>query len=118
MNSGAWNAESIARLKDLVEAGEASFKEIGQEMGLSKNIVIGKARREGFVGPKTLGPRDDGVLTLTQRLDALDVFPGPRKCVFPIGHPRAPNFHFCAARADEGAPYCPEHRRIALVKVL
>jgi GcrA cell cycle regulator len=33
---------------------------------------------------------------------------GPN-CLWPIGDPRQPGFHFCGASAIEGKPYCPEH---------
>jgi len=38
------------------------------------------------------------------------------QCCYPIGEPRAPGFHFCAAPvAQQGAPYCLEHKRLCHV---
>ncbi|RMD63578.1 MAG: GcrA cell cycle regulator, partial [Alphaproteobacteria bacterium] len=33
---------------------------------------------------------------------------GPR-CLWPIGDPREPDFHFCGAPAVDGKPYCSHH---------
>lgn len=42
-----WNAENIERLRLAVAAGR-TFREIGDELGCSRNAAIGKAGRLGF----------------------------------------------------------------------
>ncbi len=42
------------------------------------------------------------VLTLTEHT-----------CKWPIGDPGRPGFHFCGRGADQNAPYCVEHARLA-----
>lgn len=35
------------------------------------------------------------------------------QCCYPIGEPRTPGFHFCAAPvAQRGLPYCLQHMRL------
>ena len=38
---------------------------------------------------------------------------GAHMCKWPIGDPATDDFTFCGRRADEGAPYCVEHARLA-----
>jgi GcrA cell cycle regulator len=38
---------------------------------------------------------------------------GPGGCLWPIGDPRHPAFHFCADRVVEGRVYCEQHVRKA-----
>ena len=47
MTSHHWTPESIATLRQLWDQGLSATR-IGMKMGLNKNQVIGKARREGF----------------------------------------------------------------------
>lgn len=42
------------------------------------------------------------VLTLTEH-----------NCKWPIGDPGRPNFHFCGRSAENNAPYCAEHAKLA-----
>ncbi len=34
---------------------------------------------------------------------------GSSSCLWPIGDPSTPEFHFCGAEAVPGKPYCLEH---------
>lgn len=47
-------------------------------------------------------------------------FPPPRRCVFPLGDPDAPDFDFCRApvREDPPSPYCAEHHAVAYYRLV
>lgn len=57
-----WTDEIIQQLRELWDQGLPT-KQIGLRLGISKNAVVGKARREGFtprpspIGKQTPGPR-------------------------------------------------------------
>ncbi len=38
-------------------------------------------------------------------------------CCWPLGEPGTPGFHFCAAEAVPGKPYCAAHAQLAYVRV-
>ncbi len=40
---------------------------------------------------------------------------GRSGCLWPIGDPNDPDFHFCGAAAAPGKPYCPEHAARAYI---
>lgn len=40
---------------------------------------------------------------------------GRSGCLWPIGDPNDPDFHFCGASAAPGKPYCPEHAARAYI---
>ena len=44
----AWKPEDEAKLRHLWNEKELSAREIAEEMGVSRNMVIGKARRMGL----------------------------------------------------------------------
>ncbi len=49
------------------------------------------------------------------------VGPAPRRrevaCCWPLGDPGTRDFHFCAAAASAGKPYCAQHAQLAYVRV-
>lgn len=108
MTATFWTEQRIAELTDFVHAG-LTFEQIGLRFGVTKNAAIGKAQRLGIEGPNSLGPINP-ILSVAERLDALNVFPAAGGCVFPIGNPGTDGFHFCAEQvAIPLAPYCAEH---------
>lgn len=129
-----WTTERVAQLKSGVNAG-LSCAQIANEIGVSRNAVIGKINRLGLSrGRNPTAPRPrDGVLirrpkVLTQRpvLKALfasapiaDVVSSepcsllnltPRKCRWPIS---GADFTFCGNTTVDGMSYCAGHARIA-----
>ena len=46
-----------------------------------------------------------------ERVDLVDLKEG--QCRWPIGDPTDPEFHFCGRDANDGAPYCEYHTRVA-----
>ena len=52
MGQAAWTNQRIEILKALWEEGQLSASQIGQELKMSRNAVIGKAHRLGLAGKK------------------------------------------------------------------
>jgi GcrA cell cycle regulator len=103
-----WEPERVCRLELLVQSGVYSYSEIGQAMGITKNQAIGKAQRSGITGPRSKGPTKPAPEPHRQA-----EFPPADCCVFPLGHPRQPGFHFCCAKIEGVGPYCPTHHKLA-----
>lgn len=109
-----WTPEQVARLRSLVEFGVA-FKEIGRIMGMTKDKAIGKAYRLKLRGPRSKAPAAVAP-TLVEWLDTLDTFPPRGGCVYPLGDPGRPGFHFCADPIADGRPsYCVAHDKVTHV---
>ena len=110
-----WTDEKILKLKTLWAEG-LTTGEIGKQLGVSKNAVVGKAHRLGLKGrpspikrqEKAAAPKKEKkVFTLTD-LTA-------QTCRWPIGDPKHDDFHFCGAPVVPGKPYCLEHCMAAYV---
>lgn len=56
------------------------------------------------VPPVAQSPRAGAFKPATRKASA-----GGRSCLWPIGDPGAPDFHFCGAEAVPGKSYCAEH---------
>lgn len=104
-----WTPDRVAELTRLWETG-LSASEIGRKLGITKNSVVGKARRMDLAmrrapaAPKLPPPN---VVTL-ERL-------GASMCSWPEGEPGTPSFRFCGDPAIMGKPYCDKHCSIAYV---
>ena len=133
-----WTAERVAQLKSGVNAG-LSCAQIANEIGVSRNAVIGKINRLGLSrGRSPAAPRPcRGVLirrpqVLNQRLvlkalfasapiaeDVVSVEPcsllnlAPRRCRWPIGGVGSVDFTFCGNATVDGMSYCAGHARMA-----
>jgi GcrA cell cycle regulator len=99
-----WTPARDARLEELWGEG-VSTSRIGVELGVTKNAVIGRARRLG------LGWHDKANQAPPSPADAfrpivICVFPPPRTCMFALT-PEPPH-RFCG---EPGYPWCPEHHR-------
>lgn len=44
---------------------------------------------------------------------AVKAAPGSRACMWPVGDPKQPGFHFCGAPAEPSRPYCAQHCSVA-----
>ena len=108
-----WTPERMEMLGRLWEEG-LSTAEIGRQLGLTKNAVIGKAHRLGLKGrpsPVKAPPKP----AAAARPPVVVGFSGPT-CSWPFGHPGEKGFHFCGARPLPGKPYCAEHAARAYVR--
>jgi GcrA cell cycle regulator len=129
-----WTQALTDRLKNLIASG-LSTRQIGQQLGLTRNAVIGKSHRLGLRGkPMTVvslvslpvkRPREareddtppvvppclpSSILSRVDRLLRLKA----SECRWPIGDPRDRDFHFCCQpRAGVNSAYCAMHKRIA-----
>jgi GcrA cell cycle regulator len=96
-----WNEQNVARLSLLWIRG-VTASGIARIMGISKNAVISKRYR-----CRHLKDRRSKPVPPSLNYD-------PRKCVWPLGDPRKPDFHFCGAPLYSiMRPYCIEHERLA-----
>ena len=120
-----WTSQRIAELERLWATG-ASTAEIGRQLDVSKNAVVGKVHRLGLPGrPSPIrrgatGKRQTGESQKSQegqksqeaseearRPAVIDLHAPP--CQWPFGDPDDEDFHFCGAPVLAGRPYCPEH---------
>ena len=117
----AWTEEKIKQLKKLWAKGKSTV-EIGRELGISKNAVVGKVHRLGLDSrpspikkPKNekkptkritiQKEKDNDIVTLMDlKLNS---------CRWPYGDPFSEDFHFCGKECKTGKPYCPEHCKTA-----
>ncbi|MDJ0611877.1 MAG: GcrA family cell cycle regulator [Kiloniellales bacterium] len=123
-----WTPERIEELTKLWDAGYTA-SHIGKLLGVSKNAVVGKAHRLKLASrpsPIRSGPSVPRLRTPAPKVrrPALEVVakPAPRPartprrrtaggpgCLWPIGDPGDPDFHFCGENAVPGKPYCEAH---------
>lgn len=132
-----WTPDNIDLLTVLWSTQSAT--EIGRQLHVSRNAVVGKIyrlRAKGHVlkiEARTPAPRavPDRKITirpppkpLRQRREPRNVAIrcpcqvtelGCNNCKWPIGDPREADFFFCGAFVPEGSkpPYCPVHARLA-----
>lgn len=117
----AWTAEKIKLLKKLWLKGKSTI-EIGKELGISKNAVVGKVHRlELAARPSPIKRTVKEKQTPAKRVIKKDLKPQKitlldlklNSCRWPIGDPSDDDFHFCGADTVTGKPYCSEHCKIA-----
>src|SRR5262245_341015 len=133
-----WTAARVAQLKSCFDAG-LSCSQIADEIGVSRNAVIGKINRMRLsrFGAVVARPRQRRApprfVSQHQILAALRAEPqplpqeapvdaGPRcslvdldeaGCRWPISDPGARDFGFCGRTKVNGLPYCAGHARMA-----
>jgi GcrA cell cycle regulator len=141
MPDNTWTDERIELLKSHFTAG-LSCREIANEIGVSRNAVIGKLSRLNLTREKTLKlPREEtgrarakSVPRLQYRMLRSVFAENPplsknepilseqhcsllelnkEKCRWPISSPGEKDFCFCGNPPLEGLPYCPGHTRLA-----
>ncbi len=119
----SWTDEKIEQLKELWDQG-LSTAEIGRELGVSKNAVVGKSHRLGLkprpspisgkAPEKAPKPKPKPKAKESTRvMDVIDL--GPQMCRWPFGDPGDDDFHFCGKTSVVGKPYCEDHCAAAYV---
>jgi GcrA cell cycle regulator len=104
-----WTPERAAALIALWNEGVCA-SEIGRQLSVTKNAVIGKASRLQLPKRRPSSPTqadDQSVIRLEQL--------GAGMCSWPLSTPEKDGFHFCGAAAVRGKPYCPTHCSLAYV---
>ena len=137
----SWNQQKVEDLKKLWNEGVATSR-IGEQLGFTKNAVIGKAFRLGLErrqnsrkktahsqsissvtmyretsspSPSQITPKRE----VTRRREKFSfkksiVGTGSFKsCQWPIGDPLEDGFHYCGAQNIPTKPYCIEHYKKA-----
>lgn len=115
----AWTEEKIKQLKKLWAKGKSTV-EIGRELGISKNAVVGKVHRLGLDSrpspiktPKNENKQTKRV-TIQKEKDIVTLLDLKlNSCRWPYGDPFSEDFHFCGKECKTGKPYCPEHCKAA-----
>ena len=116
----AWTAEKIKQLKKLWLKGKSTI-EIGKELGISKNAVVGKVHRLELAARPSPIKRSQKQTPAKPRVTKKEIKPKNvtlmdlklTSCRWPIGDPKDEDFHFCGADTVTGKPYCAEHCKIA-----
>ena len=106
-----WTGNRIEALRRLWQEG-LSTAQIGREIGVSKNAVVGKVHRLKL--PSRPSPIKSPGTAGNGRGSKVRRFPG-RACEWPIGDPGEPDFRFCGQKALVAGPYCAEHESRAHV---
>ena len=137
-NEPTWTAERVELLKSHFAAG-LSCREIADNIGVSRNAVIGKLSRLNLTREKAgdarrpartdaanrLRPRsvprlqyrlleaaaNDEPIHNAHRCSLLDL--NEERCRWPISTPGAADFCFCGNPPIKGLPYCAGHTRLA-----
>lgn len=129
MKTFDWNEENVARLRSMFAEG-LSFRQIGRELGTSKNSPLSKARKLGLVrevplspmarpaNPKPRAARPAQAMPVTllthpEPIGPLNEFPADRSCRFIIGEVGKGDWRCCG---HEGFPWCEAHRARVFTK--
>lgn len=111
-----WTTEKIKQLKKLWSKGKSTV-EIGRELGISKNAVVGKVHRlelNARPSPIKKAATPKPVKKKVQKegnVSLMDL--KMNSCRWPIGEPKDADFHFCGKDTVTGKPYCSEHCKLA-----
>jgi GcrA cell cycle regulator len=137
-NEPTWTAERVELLKIHFAAG-LSCREIADDIGVSRNAVIGKLSRLNLTREKAGDARrpartdaanrprprsvprlqyrlleaaaNDELIHNAHRCSLLDL--SEERCRWPISTPGAADFCFCGNPPIKGLPYCAGHTRLA-----
>ncbi len=141
MPDNTWTTERVELLKIHFAAG-LSCREIANEIGVSRNAVIGKLSRLNLTREKTVKMRRDNsgrsrpksvprlqyrmlrkLFNEAEPVEAEQTIHSERhcsllelseeRCRWPISSPGEKDFCFCGNRPLEGLPYCAGHSRLA-----
>jgi GcrA cell cycle regulator len=114
-NEPTWTAERVELLKIHFAAG-LSCREIADDIGVSRNAVIGKLSRLKRSAPRLQyrplqAAASDEPIHNAHRCCLLDL--SEDRCRWPISTPGAADFCFCGNPPIKGLPYCAGHTRLA-----
>ena len=117
-DKNSWTEERLDKLRALWDKG-LSISQIGEELGVTRNAIAGKAHRLGLpkrqspIASKKAAAEKQPVLEDVQELPlrlALRKLNWSRsKCAWPSGDPKHTDFNFCGKPINAGKPYCNDH---------
>jgi GcrA cell cycle regulator len=119
-SQSGWTEDRLSKLRELWDL-KLSITKIGEQLGVSRNAVAGKAHRLGL--PKRQSPisasgsvartkskkTEEITSDLPLRLALRKINWSRSKCVWPSGDPKTTDFSFCGEPIEPGKPYCYEH---------
>ena len=105
-----WTSERVETLRRLWLQGQTASQIAAQLGETTRNAVIGKAHRLGL-STKAAPPRVE--LPPPPVTIAPAAVPSNRGCLWPVGDPKQPDFHFCGQPSETGRPYCADHCAVA-----
>ena len=119
-----WTEDRLAKLRELWDK-KLSITKIGEELGVSRNAVAGKAHRLGL--EKRQSPIKPSIKPKKQKNEWDETLRGPmplrlvlrslewsrNKCLWPYGDPKNLDFKFCGEPVLSGKPYCLKHCELA-----
>ncbi len=115
----SWTEERLVLLKKLWDEG-LSISQIGEQLGVTRNAVAGKAHRMDLKkrqSPITASSKKPAKTEKTEelplRLALREIQWSRSKCVWPSGDPKTVQFKFCGKAIVPGKPYCAKHCDIA-----
>lgn len=138
-----WTEERTNLLKTLWLQGQTASQIAERLGGVTRNAVIGKAHRLGLSSrpspirqrptqrssaPAPAAPLSRALVqpepakpaaVLPPRMPSVPKVKhaaGSRGCMWPMGDPKQPGFHFCGAPAEPSRPYCSAHCAVAYHK--
>ena len=102
-----WSSDTIDALRQLWADGQSASQIAKALGGISRNAVIGKAHR------LKLPSRPSPIKRDPEKARALAA---GRACMWPVGDPKLPGFHFCGKAVTVNKPYCEKHCAVAYHK--
>jgi GcrA cell cycle regulator len=106
-----WTSERVETLRRLWLQGQTASQIAAQLGETTRNAVIGKAHRMGLSTKAAAPARVE--LPPAPVAVAPAMVPSNRGCLWPVGDPKQPDFHFCGRPSETGRPYCAEHCAVA-----
>ena len=115
-----WTEETIARLKALWQEG-LSTAEIGRQLGITKNAVVGKAHRLGLPARPSPIRREKAKTTVKSTGEEGAEQPkkasAPRRAVKAVAEPSAAASTSAPVAASEASVAAPDEQKVSLVSV-
>lgn len=113
----AWTDQRVEILKKFWLQGFSASQIAKKLGGVTRNAVIGKAHRMGLTGRPSPIKRQEqktSIEVFQSDIRSLSDAQSVKKpCMWPVGDPKQPDFHFCGNDSEVGRPYCTEHCIIA-----
>ncbi len=136
-----WTHEVTEKLRILWNEGHSTV-EIGRRLGVSESAITRKAYRLDLPARPSPIKRKTGAVTASAAVrpvagptlptlpsttpeNIVEIIPSviPRRpervveCLWSVGDPGSPGFHFCRKPTEQGKPFCEEHAKLVYVKV-